>query len=97
MNTTIVSAIRNRRELSLSYKGITRVVQPHAYGVSTAGNEVLRCYQVAGSHTSDKPHVWDLMLVSDISALRETGDTFPSDAPGYRRGDKAMTTIYAEL
>lgn len=97
MNATIVSAIQNRRVLSLSYKGVSRVVQPHAYGVSTAGHEVLRCYQVAGGHSSDKPHDWDLLLVSGISALRDTGETFSSAAPGYRRGDKGMSTIYAEI
>jgi hypothetical protein len=97
MKNTIISAIQNRRELSLNYRGASRVVQPHAYGISTAGHEVLRCYQVSGSHTSDKPHDWDLLLVDGISALCETGNTFENNAPDYRRGDKAMSTIYAEL
>jgi hypothetical protein len=97
MNATIVDAIQNRKVLSLIYDGISRRVEPHAYGMGTSGNELLRCYQIAGSHGSDKPHDWDLLIVSKISALSNAGDTFAGPRPGYRRGDKAMSTIYAEL
>ena len=97
MNAIIVDAIRNRKVLSLVYDGISRKVEPHAYGIGTSGNELLRCYQVAGSHGSDKSHDWDLLIVPKISALSDTGDTFAGPRPGYRRGDKAMSTIHAEL
>jgi hypothetical protein len=97
MHRTIVNAIRNLHVLSLTYGGIPRRVEPHAYGVNTHGNEVLRCYQAAGSHASDKPHEWDLLLIFKMSALVDTGEHFSGARPGYRRGDKAMLPIYAEL
>ena len=99
MNSIIVDAIRNRKVLSLTYEGIARTVEPHAYGVTTTGNEVLRCYQVEGVHRNKtgKPHDWDLLIVLKIHGLSAPGTTFSSARPGYKKGDKAMTTIYAEL
>jgi hypothetical protein len=97
MHDTIVKAIENQTVLALTYKGIAREVEPHAYGRGTSGNDLLRCYQVAGGHTSDKPHTWDLLIVNEISALSDTGCKFAGARPEYRRNDKAMSTIYAQL
>ncbi|MBR0565104.1 hypothetical protein J5J83_03105 [Azoarcus sp. L1K30] len=96
MRQAIVSAIQNKQVLAFSYNGIARVVEPHAVGVSTAGNDVLRCFQVQGAHI--KPgHDWDLCDLSKIVGLKPTGAMFVAARPGYRRGDKGMVHIYAEL
>jgi len=92
----IIDAIHNRETLSLTYSGINRVVEPHAVGVSRAGNDVLRCFQTQGGHITPG-HEWDLFEVSKISNLRGTGHHFASARPDYKKGDKGMTTIYAEL
>ncbi|KFN38235.1 hypothetical protein KN63_05030 [Smithella sp. F21] len=97
MNHTIINAIQQKKLLSLSYDGITRTVEPHAYGVSSKGNELLRCYQVRGGHGSEKPHDWDLLTVSKIVALTDTEEHFSGARPDYKRDDKAMQTIYAQL
>ena len=97
MRNTIIGAIHQKKLLSLSYDGITRTVEPHAYGVSSKGNELLRCYQVRGGHNSEKPHTWDLLTVSKIIALTDTGENFASARPDYKQNDKAMQTIYAQL
>jgi hypothetical protein len=96
MNATIVDAIQTKKVLSLTYNGVARTVQPHAYGMNHLGHELLRAYQVSGGHQK-AGHVWDLFTVSKIVGLSVTGDTFQSAAPLYARGDKAMSTIYAEL
>ena len=96
MRHIIEEAIQNRCYLRFSYKGIARVVQPTAIGVSPAGNEVLRCFQTEGAH-STKGHEWDLCLLSKISGLSVTGKKFDAPPPGYNRGDKAFVKIYAEL
>lgn len=96
MLQTIINAIRNREVLSFTYTGIARVAEPHAVGVSRAGNNVLRCYQTQGGHV--KPgHEWDLCDLSKLSNLRTTGQHFVNGRPGYKPGDKHMTTIFAEL
>jgi hypothetical protein len=97
MNNTIVNSISNQTVLALTYKGIAREVEPHAYGLGTSGNDLLRCYQVAGGHTSDKPHTWDLLVVGEISGLSDTGRAFGGARPEYKRNDSAMSTIYAQL
>lgn len=96
MLQTITDAIRNRLVLTFTYSGITRIVEPHAVGISKAGNLILRCYQTHGGHITPG-HVWDLCEVHKMGDLRATGDTFLAPRPGYRRGDKHMTHIYAEL
>lgn len=80
----------------MTYGGLQRIVQPVAVGISRAGNEVLRCYQIAGGHIASG-HDWDLFDLSKISGLSTTGKHFQGNPPGYRRGDKGMTTIYAQL
>lgn len=92
----IIDAIRGRKILSFTYSGISRVVEPHAVGISLAGNDVLRCYQTHGGHITPG-HEWDLCEISKISNLSETGDVFANARPGYKKGDKGMTRIYAEL
>lgn len=96
MLQTIINAIRNRDVLLFTYSGLPRTVQPATVGVSRAGKDVLRCYQIAGGHITPG-HEWDLCEISKISNLRASGQHFLGDPPGYKHGDKGMTTIYAEL
>jgi hypothetical protein len=96
MKHAIINAIQNKERLSFCYSNIDRVVEPHAFGVSSKGNPVLRCFQVSGGHIHPG-HEWELCDVSKISNLAPTGDHFENPRPGYKRGDKGMTTIYAEL
>ena len=96
MLQTIIDAIHNSEVLLFTYSGLPRTVQPAAVGVSRAGNDVLRCYQTAGGHVTPG-HEWDLCEISKISNLRVNGQRFSAEPPGYKRGDKGMTDIYAEL
>lgn len=96
MLDTIIEAIESRQHLAFTYRGIPRVVQPAAVGSSRAGNDSLRCYQTEGGHNT-AGHVWDFCNLSEISGLSVTGNTFSNDPPGYKRGDKGMIKIYAEL
>lgn len=92
----IKSAIINREEISFTYSGLHRVAQPSSVGVSRAGNEVLRCYQTEGGHIT-AGHEWDLCTISKIVNFQTTGNVFHEDPPGYKKGDKGMSRIYAEL
>ena len=96
MLQVIIDAVRNRKVLSFTYSGYARVVEPHAVGVSRTGKDVLRCFQTQGGHV--KPgHEWDFCEISKLSDVAATGQHFVGERPGYSRGDKHMTTIYAEL
>ncbi|MBV7596480.1 hypothetical protein ACW5WU_15685 [Aeromonas encheleia] len=96
MINKLMSAIKSRSEIEFTYSGYARVAQPVAIGESSKGNTVLRCYQTKGMHVTPG-HEWDLCLVDDISNLVITNNTFHIDPPGYKKGDKHMKKIYAEL
>jgi hypothetical protein len=96
MRNFFMQAIKTRQVVSFTYKGIDRVVEPHAVGVTSKGNEVIRCYQIAGGHVTPG-HEWDLCTLSKITGLSMTGQSFDGPRQGYKRGDRGMVTIYAEL
>lgn len=96
MLQTIINAICTKQLLSFTYGGLPRLVEPHAVGLSTAGNQVMRCFQVGGSHKK-AGHDWELVKLEKIVGLVATGKYFAGPRPGYKRGDSAMSTIHAEL
>lgn len=96
MRNEIIAAIQGRHAITFTYDGIARAAQPCAVGISRAGNEVMRCYQVRGGHVTPG-HDWDLCELSKIRNLVITNEIFHDDPPGYRRGDRGMTQIFAQL
>lgn len=96
MKQIIVDAIRNRQVLTFTYSGITRSVEPHAVGISRTGKEVLRCFQTHGGHITPG-HEWDLCELNKISDLKPSGAIFQAPRADYRRGDRHMSHIFAEL
>ncbi len=96
MLEALTKAIQERRYIAFSYSGIEREAQPAAVGVSMAGNEVLRCYQTAGGHVTPG-HTWDLCDLSKLFNLRILDKTFTGNPPGYKRGDRGLRRIFAEL
>jgi hypothetical protein len=98
MNQTIINAINNMGILSFIYKGKPRVVEPHAYGMSSYGNDLLRAYQVGGySSSSGRLPKWRLFEVNEINNLSPTDEKFNEARPGYHSNDQIMVRIYAQL
>lgn len=93
----LIDAIKNRKVLQVSYDGQRRIIEPHCYGIGTSGNNLLRCFQSSGGSNSGKYVDWKLMLTEKILDLSVSNDVFSSARNGYRRGDRAMRHIYAEL
>lgn len=91
-------AINNRRLVSFVYEGLERVVIPAAYGVNNqTRNRLVRAYQVAGRDATRSIPAWSLFreeLMVNGAILDETFDEAP---PKYKRGDRAMDVIYAQL
>ena len=97
MNPTICQAINERRLLRILYDPGSRIIEPHAHGMGTAGNELLRAYQVSGASASGNPIDWKLIRTDRISYIKLLYDKFPGPRPGYRKRDSAMTQIYCQL
>lgn len=96
MRNELIVAIQGRKTVTFVYDGIAREAQPCAIGISRAGNEVLRCYQTAGGHVTPG-HEWNFCQLSKIRNLAVTNKVFQGEPPRYRRGDKDMSQIFAEL
>lgn len=89
----ICEAIRSRSVLEIYYDGGTRIIEPHCHGTSTAGNEVLRAFQVSGYSNSGRPHDWKLFVVSKIRNMNVRNQTFLENRPLYSPRDKNMSQI----
>jgi hypothetical protein len=97
MRNTISQAIKDRRILIFTYDGYSRTVEPHCHGITTAGNEAIRCYQTAGGSSSGTVPGWHMMTVNKIIGLTVSPSVFAGPRPGYNRGDKGMSTIFEQL
>ena len=97
VKNTVIKAIQDKSVLHFTYDGHARTAEPHAVGCSTAGNDVVRCFQTAGTSSEGKVPDWKLMLLSDIRNLVVGPETFAATRPGYKQGDKGMSVIYAEI
>ena len=72
MNIVICDAIRARRQLRFVYDGYERIVEPHAYGVNTAGHEAVSGWLAGGWSASEPEPGWRMFLVErmhDVAAL----------------------------
>jgi hypothetical protein len=96
MNKKVIEAIKNLNVIEFYYEGELRVVEPLCYGETTAGNEGLRAYQIDGYSSTGKFgwKMYDLRKADDILI---TDQTFGRPRDGYKRGDKGISRIYAEL
>lgn len=97
----IENAMEKRRIVSLRYddtedpggKG-QRWVEIYAYGVSLAGNDIIRVYQVGGDTKTIQPG-WKTFRVDRIEGFQTLGGTFDEPKPLFNpNNDKSMSRIY---
>lgn len=93
-----IRAINDRRLACFSYEGLARVVIPAAYGLNEqTGNLLLRAYQIAGRDATRQLPTWSLFRVDQMVGGAILDEVFDAPPPDYRRGDRSMTVIYAQL
>lgn len=81
-----------------------RLIEPYVYGLSKAGNGVIRAYQYNGDTRTTIPK-WKLFRLDRITSWQPTGRHFTLtprengwNAEEYNReGDKSMSTIYSQV
>jgi len=93
----ICAAIRERRLLMFAYADLMRVVEPHLYGVNSAGHEALSAWLRPGLSRADPDGGWRMYLVRDISALRSLDETFDAPRAGYNPRGLRMARVICEL
>jgi hypothetical protein len=97
MNSAICEAISRRAVIQFSYGGLRRTAEPHLHGISTAGNEVLRAYQIGGYSKSGRVPSWRLYEVSRMSGIRQTGEVFVGSRPDYHPNDQDMISVHCRI
>lgn len=93
-----LKAIDDKVVLQLDYSGWTRLVEVHTVGVSSAGNPIIRAYQLTGGAESGQHAGWKLFDLDKIPETYKITD-IPSEAPrpGYKKGDSAFLDIFREV
>lgn len=93
----LCAAIRRRSLVMFEYSDLIRVVEPHRFGVNSAGHEMLSGWLRAGYSRSDPAGGWRNYLLSDVSALQVLDAPFAGTRPGYIEHDPRMRAVYCEL
>lgn len=90
-------AIERRMLVMFEYADLIRVVEPHRYGINSAGHPMLSGWLRAGYSRSDPDGGWRNYLLSDIHALQSLDAPFAGPRPGYAAHDARMREVFAEL
>lgn len=93
----ICKAINLNRVLRFQYGGGYREVEPYCHGVSTAGNEVLRAYQLRGHSKSGEHYGWKLFKVDEMNDLILTNEYFTGSRAEYNPVDPGMVEIHCNI
>ena len=97
MNITICDAIRARRLLRFVYEGYERIVEPHAYGVNTAGHEAVSAWLVAGWSASETAPGWRMYLLDAMRDVAALAERFDGTRAGYNPDDPHFVRLYCQL
>jgi len=93
----LCAAIRRRSLVMFEYGDLIRVVEPHRFGINSAGHEMLSGWLRAGYSRSDPAGGWRNYLLSDVSAVQVLDAPFAGTRPGYVAHDPRMREVYCEL
>ena len=96
MNGLIAAAIEQRRLLKLAYSAGSRIVEPHVYGLTGSGKELLRCYQVVGESASRHRAGWKLLRADRVTAVEVLDIRFLLRA-GYNPDDPTICAILSRV
>ncbi len=97
MDPVICEAIRAKKLLIFGYADFVRVVEPHLYGVNTAGHEALSAWLRAGYSRTDPEGGWRTYLVGEMHRVQVLDETFGGPRPGYNPHDERIVEVFCGL
>jgi hypothetical protein len=97
MNVIICDAIRARRLLRFVYDGYERLVEPHTYGVNTAGHEAVSGRLVGGWSASEPEPGWRMYLVDQMRDVAALAEPFEGPHAGYNADDPHFVRVYCQV
>lgn len=95
------SAIDDKNKIIINYNSHGediatgwRIIEPCAYGLTKAGNPVIRAYQPNGDTASKKP-AWKFFRLDRVINWKPTQEHFTEAPPDYNpNGDRSMSIVY---
>ena len=97
LETLICEAIRGRKLMMYEYGGLIRVVEPHLFGETAAGSQLLSGWLRPGYSRSDPNGGWRTWRVDRIGSEQLLDHQFDGPRPGYNPGDPRMTRVVCAL
>ncbi len=79
------------------YGDLIRVVEPHRFGINSAGHRMLSGWLRAGYSRSDPAGGWRNYLLEEITAFQVLDAPFAGSRPGYAAHDARMREVFCEL
>jgi hypothetical protein len=89
-------ALSAGRRLVITYDGHTRVVEVHAVGTSTAGNPVMRAFQVSSTKPGGNGQ-WRLFRLDKTWQFTVSDERSEAPRRGYKRGDSDIAFIRCQI
>lgn len=93
----VLDALHTSKQLQVVYDGYHRTVEVHAIGESSTGKIVARVWQVSGGSRSEKDPPWRTFTLDKVHLPVIIDAASQAPREGYKRGDKGMRRIIAEL
>jgi len=93
----LVQSIREQRLLVFTYRGLRRVVEPHAYGRNAKGEAVLLAYQNDGESASKPLPGWRTFAAAHIESLSLSDTAFKHARDGYSPNELRLAPLWAEV
>lgn len=97
LHAQLCAAITRQSLVMFEYGDLVRVVEPHRFGVNSAGRDMLSGWLRAGYSRSDPAGGWRNYLTDDIHSLQVLDAPFAGTRPGYAAHDSRMREVYAQL
>ena len=97
MNPLICEAIRARRLLIFGYGDRVPVVEPHAYGLSSAEHEVLSAWLRPGHSRGEPEGGWRTYRVDQMRELQMLDERFDGPRAGYNPDDARMLRVFCRI
>lgn len=97
MNPLIARAIEERRLLMFAYGDLVRVVEPHVYGVNTAGHEALSAWMRPGLSRSAPQGGWRMFRADELRDVQLLDERFDAAREGYNPDDPHFVRVHRRL
>jgi predicted DNA-binding transcriptional regulator YafY len=97
MTPSVCDAITRRNLLMFGYRGVVRVVEPHLYGRTTAGNEALSAWMREGWSRTDPEGGWRMFRLDELTDLSVLPEQFSGPRPDFNPDDRHFMEVFCRV